>query len=71
MMENASDKAEDIGRQLKDLTKRIKDFTNKIRLSEETSQRLSKVFQIIFSLLKVGAVTLKTIRFIIDPLIGR
>ena len=69
MMEDASDKAEDIGRQLKDLTKRIKDFTNKIRLSEETSQRLSKVFQIIFSLLKVGAVTLKTIRFIIDPLI--
>lgn len=68
-MENASDKAEDIGRQLKDLTKRIKDFTNKIRLSEEVSQRLSKVFQIIFSLLKVGAVTLKTIRFIIDPLI--
>ncbi len=68
-MEDVSDQAEDIGRQLKDLTKRIKEFTNKIRISEETGQRLSKVFQVIFSLLKAGLTTLKTIRFIIDPII--
>lgn len=68
-MESISDQAEDIGRQLKDLTKRIRDFTNQIKMSDEISQRLSKTFQVIFSLLKIGAIALKTIRFIIDPII--
>lgn len=69
MMENASDRAEDIGRQLKDLTRKIRDFTNSIKVSSEWAQRISKTFQIIFTVLKTGAVVLKTIRFIIDPII--
>ena len=68
-MENASDQVDDIARRLKDLTQRIKDFTYNLKMSEEFGSRLSKVFQVIFSLLKGGLIVLKTIRFIIDPII--
>lgn len=68
-MESASDQVDDIARRLKDLTQRIKDFTYNLKMSEELGSRLSKVFQVIFSLLKGGLIVLKTIRFIIDPII--
>ena len=68
-MESASDQVDDISRRLKDLTQRIKDFTYNLKMSEELGSRLSKIFQVIFSLLKGGVIVLKTIRFIIDPII--
>ena len=68
-MESASDQIDDIARRLKDLTQRIKDFTYNLKMSEELGSRLSKIFQVIFSLLKGGVIVLKTIRFIIDPII--
>lgn len=68
-MESASDQVDDIARRLKDLTQRIKDFTYNLKMSEELGSRLSKIFQVIFSLLKSGVIVLKTIRFIIDPII--
>ena len=68
-MESASDQVDDIARRLKDLTQRIKDFTYNLKMSEELGSRLSKIFQVIFSLLKGGVIVLKTIRFIIDPII--
>lgn len=68
-METASDQVDDIALRLKDLTKRIKDFTANLKMSEQFGQRLSKIFQILFSLLKGGLIVLKSIRFIIDPII--
>ena len=68
-MESASDQVDDIARRLKDLTQRIKDFTYNLKMSEELGSRLSKIFQVIFSLLRGGLIVLKTIRFIIDPII--
>ena len=68
-MESASDQVDDIARRLKDLTQQIKDFTYNLKMSEELGSRLSKIFQVIFSLLKGGVIVLKTIRFIIDPII--
>ena len=68
-MEKASDQVDDVSRRLKELTQRIKDFTYSLKVSEELGSRISKIFQVIFSILKGGLIVLKTIRFIIDPII--
>lgn len=68
-MEKTSDQAEDIGRQLNTLTLRLKEFTNRIKVSTEWAERISKAFQIVFTVLKSGLIVLRTVHYIIDPII--
>lgn len=68
-MEEYSSQAEDIGRKFKGITKTIREFTEEIKLSEEVSEKLSKIFQVIFNLLKTGLVMIKAIYYVVDPII--
>ena len=69
MMEKDEDQASDIGNALKNLTLQLREFTTSLKFAENTSSRLYKIFQAIFSILKAGIVILKTIRYVIDPII--
>ena len=68
-MEEYSAQAEDIGRKIKGITTRIREFTEGLKMNEAVSSRLSKIFQGLFNLLKVGANIIRAIRFVIDPLL--
>lgn len=68
-LEGYSAQVSDIGNKFKSITNRIKEFTERLKMSEETSSRLSKIFQGLFNILKFGINIVRAIRFIIDPLI--
>ena len=68
-MEKESAQAEEIGRKIKGLTARIREFTEGLKMNEAVSSRLSKIFQGLFNLLKVGANLVRAIRFVLDPLL--
>lgn len=68
-MQEYNDIAADAGRTLKTVTERIREFTASLQLSGENSRRITGVFKILFSMLKVGLNVLKAIRFVIDPII--
>lgn len=68
-LEDYSSQVSDIGNKFKNVTNRIKEFTERLKMSEETSSRLSKIFQGLFNILKFGINIVRAIRFIIDPLI--
>ena len=68
-MESESDQAADIGNKIKNLTTRIREFTDKLKMSEATAFRLSKIFQGFFTILKTGLNIIKAIRFILDPIL--
>lgn len=68
-MEDENDQAKDIARTLKAITKQINDFTKKLVLSEKASQRISKIFKGLFSIIQVGVFALKAIRYVLDPIL--
>lgn len=68
-MEEYSAQVEDIGNKVKSITTKIREFTERLKLSEAASSRLSKIFQGLFNILKIGAGVIKSIAFILDPII--
>lgn len=68
-LEDYSSQVSEIGNKFKSITSRIKEFTERLKMSEATSSRLSKIFQGLFNILKFGINIVRAIRFIIDPLI--
>lgn len=69
MMEKEADQASDIGHTLKNLTLQIREFTTSLKFAQNTSSQLYKIFQAMFTVLKAGVVTLKVIRYVLDPII--
>ena len=67
-MTEYSAKAEDIGNKFRRLTTRIREITENLKMSEATTLRLSKIFQGLFNILKLGWNTIKAIRYIVDPI---
>ena len=68
-MESYDDQVTDIGNKFKLLTSRIREFTQNLKMSEANASRLSKIFQGIFNVLKSGLIIVKSIRYIIDPIL--
>ncbi|WP_407413528.1 tape measure protein, partial [Methanobrevibacter sp.] len=68
-MEKEADQASEIGVTLKNLTVQIREFTTSLKFAENTSSRLYKIFQATFTVLKAGTVILKTLRYVLDPII--
>ena len=68
-LEDQSSQISDIGNKVKGVTNGIKEFTEKLKMSETTSARLSKIFQGLFNILKLGINVVRAIRFILDPLV--
>ena len=67
-MEDESDQAQEIGNSIKTLTKRFQLFTKNLQMSSETSMRLKKIFEGIFSVLKFGLQVIQALRYILDPI---
>lgn len=68
-MEEYNAQADDIGNKLKSFTNRIREFTENLKLNEVTGLRISKIFQGLFNVLKIGINTVKTLWFVLDPLL--
>lgn len=67
-IESIDDRTKDIARTFKNLTARIKEFTKRLTMSEKTSRRLSKIFETVFGLLRVGLVTIRAIKYALEPI---
>lgn len=69
LMKNYDDQVNDIASTFKTFTSNLQKFAAEIRLSEKESTKLKQIFQGLFSILKIGLLTLKSIRLAIDPII--
>lgn len=68
-MEDEDARAKDIARTLKNVTSRIKEVTKNLLQSEEAVRKISKVFEILFSILKVVLFTIRSIGYALYPIL--
>lgn len=67
-MQSLSSQIDDAARRLKDITTRIREFTERLKMSEATTFRLTKLFQGIFSALKFSLGVVRGLLYVLDPI---
>ena len=69
LFSNSADQAKDIARSFKKFTENLKETTARIKETIKSDERLRKILDGLFSVLRLGAQTIYAIRYALDPII--